>query len=195
MWKECSFVRGDKNAVKEHRNKSGMSYSLFTFTAAPSLLNWARILWMPLTKRTDSVPPPSSLWPPKYQVIWAGGLEPVLRQTISDSRPTTNWSTLFTILTVTGATGNTKKIKEISWKNILRRRTSDHANSLLDAYENSNYPKQPSIIYNLLKRDDTLFWTRSYTSWYFFFEKSIYWDSFEILPWSNLQILFTIIEF
>ena len=42
MWKECSFVRGDKNAVKEHRNKSGMSYSLFTFTAAPTLLRWCQ---------------------------------------------------------------------------------------------------------------------------------------------------------
>ena len=61
--------------------------------------------------RTDSVPPPSSLWSPKNQVIWAGGLEPVLRQTTSDSRPTTNWSTLFTILTVTGATENGEKSK------------------------------------------------------------------------------------
>ena len=53
---------------------------------------------------TDSVPPPSSLWPPRYQVMWAGGLDPVDRQTTSDSRPTTNRSTLFTIFTVTGAT-------------------------------------------------------------------------------------------
>ena len=53
---------------------------------------------------TDSVPPPSSLCPPKYQVIWAGGLEPVLLQTTSDSLPTTSRSTLLTIFTVTGAT-------------------------------------------------------------------------------------------
>ncbi len=55
---------------------------------------------------TDSVPPPSSLWPPRNQVMCAGGLDPVLRHTISDSRPTTKGSTLFTILTVTGATEN-----------------------------------------------------------------------------------------
>ena len=42
MWRKCSFVRGDENAVKEHRNKSGMSYSLFTFTAAPTLLRRCR---------------------------------------------------------------------------------------------------------------------------------------------------------
>ena len=42
MWRKCSFVRGDENAVKDHRNKSGMSYSLFTFTAAPTLLRRCR---------------------------------------------------------------------------------------------------------------------------------------------------------
>ena len=41
----------------------------------------------------------------------AGGLEPVLRQTISDSRPTTSWSTLFAISTIIGATAkNTYQI-------------------------------------------------------------------------------------
>ena len=42
MWRKCSFVRGDENAVKDHRNKSGMSYSFFTFTAAPTLLRRCR---------------------------------------------------------------------------------------------------------------------------------------------------------
>ena len=55
---------------------------------------------------TDSVPP-STRFPPRNQVIWAGGLEPELRQTISDDSPTTNWSSLFTIETAMGATAKT----------------------------------------------------------------------------------------
>ena len=54
---------------------------------------------------TDSVPP-SIRFPSKYQVIWAGGLDPELLHTISDGSPTTNWSPLFTIKTDTGATKN-----------------------------------------------------------------------------------------
>ena len=66
---------------------------------------------------TDSVPPPSSLWPPKYQVMCAGGLDPVLRQTISDSRPTTNRSTLLTMFTLTGATE--KNCENAMFQNIV----------------------------------------------------------------------------
>ena len=57
---------------------------------------------------TDSVPP-STRFPSKYQVMWAGGLDPELLQTMSDGSPTTNWSPLFTIKTDTGATETIRK--------------------------------------------------------------------------------------
>ena len=44
MWRECSFVRGNENAAKEHQNESGMSHSLCTVTAAPILLRRCRFI-------------------------------------------------------------------------------------------------------------------------------------------------------
>ena len=44
MWRECSFVRGNENAAKEHQIESGMSHSLCTVTAAPILLRRCRFI-------------------------------------------------------------------------------------------------------------------------------------------------------